>query len=186
MAESKIDFSFENLHFSIEGNQDWVELQLNQMLNRMADLSNSGLFAKSEKIKLPTVSDVTKDILPPTGTVNVNKESQKRSRNQKLTAVPQTEELNSNLLFEFLKEKNADKNQVRKFLATSVYLHSQGVEKFTAPLISKSLKTAQIEKLLNASDCLNKNEKKRFCIKEDKEFILTEAGIRSIIGGNEG
>jgi len=37
MAESKIDFSFENLHFSCEGDKDWVETQLNQVLNRIPD-----------------------------------------------------------------------------------------------------------------------------------------------------
>ena len=52
-------------------------------------------------------------------------------------------------------------------------------------MVSKLLKASHIEKLINASDCLNKNEKKGFCIKDDKEFILTESGIRSIIGGNE-
>jgi len=80
---------------------------------------------------------------------------------------------------------NADKNQVKKFLATAVFLHSQGTEKFSTPTVSKALKAAQIEKLINASDCLNKNEKKGFCIKDDKEFILTEAGIRSILGISE-
>jgi len=64
-------------------------------------------------------------------------------------------------------------------------LHSQGLEKFSTPLISKTLKNRGIEKLLNASDCLNKNEKKGFCIKDDKEFILTDLGIRAIIGAIE-
>ena len=38
MADSKIDFSFENLHFSCEGEKDWVERQLNQVLNRIPGL----------------------------------------------------------------------------------------------------------------------------------------------------
>ena len=38
MAESKIDFSFENLHFSCAGDNDWVEKQLNNVLNRIPSL----------------------------------------------------------------------------------------------------------------------------------------------------
>ena len=38
MADSKIDFSFENLHFSCAGDNDWVEKQLNNVLNRIPAL----------------------------------------------------------------------------------------------------------------------------------------------------
>lgn len=183
MAESKIDFSFENLHFSCEGDKDWVEAQLNQILNRIPGLNKSELSAKSGKEESAPAKEAEKDNLPPK--VVEKKERHKRGHKTKLLAVPEVEEFSGDPLFEFLKGKNADKNQVKKFLATAVYLHSQGVEKFSTPMVSKSLKSARIEKLINASDCLNKNEKKGFCIKDDKEFVLTESGIRSIIGGIE-
>ncbi len=182
MAESKIDFSFENLHFSCEGNSDWVEAQLNQILSRIPRLNNSEFNnVGSEKSGLTTVQDsIVKKLLVP-----LNNETIKRGRKGKNGETIAGVESVGDPLFEFLKEKNADKNQVKKFLATAVFLHSKGVEKFSTPLVSKLLKSSHIEKLINASDCLNKNEKKGFCIKDEKEFILTDSGIRSIIGGTE-
>lgn len=186
MAESKIDFSFDNLHFSCEGDKDWVETQLNQILNRIPGLNKPETFAKPEKVK-PTTLDkiVSEDVSNVESSIVEEKEKYKRGRKSKLVAVPEVDEPSADPLYEFLKEKNADKNQVKKFLATAVYLHAQGVEKFSTPMVSKLLKSSHIEKLINASDCLNKNEKKGFCIKDDKEFVLTEAGIRSITGGTE-
>ena len=179
MAESKIDFSFENLHFSCEGNSDWVEAQLNQILSRIPVLNKQEFNLPSEKINLEPGQEAFSKKLP----VSVNKETIKRGRKSRNGETAGGAESPGDPLFEFLREKNADKNQVKKFLATAVFLHSQGVEKFSTPVVSKLLKSAHIEKLINASDCLNKNEKKGFCIKDDKEFILTDSGIRSIIGG---
>ena len=185
MAESKIDFSYDNLHFSCEGDKNWVEAQLNQILNRIPGLSKAGASAKPVRAKTSSETIASDDILlqdiPELG----ESEKGKRGRKAKAALEAIDDEPSGDPLFEFLKEKNADKNQVKKFLAIAVYLHSQGIEKFSTPMVSKLLKSSHIEKLLNASDCLNKNEKKGFCIKNDKEFILTEAGIRSIIGGAE-
>ena len=179
MAESKIDFSFDNLHFSCEGDKDWVETQLNQVLNRIYGLNKSDFFVKSEELNLTP----TKEVIDPEEPVAEKKERNRREQKSKLITIQEIEKFAGDPLFEFLKGKNAEKNQVKKFLATTVFLHLQGVEKFSTPMVSKSLKSAHIEKLINASDCLNKNEKKGFCIKDEKEFILTESGIRSIIGG---
>jgi hypothetical protein len=184
MAESKIDFSFENLHFSCEGEKDWVEAQLNQILNRIPGLNKTEAVVKSEDEKIIPALEEAKEISEKK-VVSEKKERHKLGRKSKLGAHHGIGEFSGDPLFEFLKGKNADTNQVKKFLATAVYLHSQGIEKFSTPMVSKSLKSAQIKKLINASDCLNKNEKKGFCIKDDKEFVLTESGIRSIIGGEE-
>lgn len=185
MAESKIDFSFDNLHFSCEGEKDWVGTQLNQILNRIPGLNNPELIAKSEKIKSSSIQVVAEDDLIENAPNEEVKEKGKRVHKPKVVAEPLVEEPSGDPLYEFLKEKKADKNQVKKFLATAVYMHSQGGEKFSTPMISKALKASHIEKLINASDCLNKNEKKGFCIKDEKEFILTDAGIRSILGDVE-
>ena len=181
MAESKIDFSFDGLHFCCEGDKDWVESQLNQILSRIPGLNKSELFVRSEK----TIPGVSREILAGKVSASGKKENSRNGRKQKTDTTSKAEGSSGDPLYEFLKEKNADKNQVKKFLATAVFLHSQGVEKLSTPMISKLLKSSHIEKLINASDCLNKNEKKGFCIKDDKEFILTESGIRSIIGGTE-
>jgi hypothetical protein len=189
MAESKIDFSFDNLHFSCEGDKDWVEIQLNQVLNRIPGLNKYQSSEKSGKIKPAPEKEVVRAVVNDDLTKEIEdsekKVRSKRGRRPKSADAPSVLESPADPLYGFLKEKDADKNQVRKFLATAVFLHSKGQEKFSTPMISKALKSALIEKLINASDCLNKNEKKGFCIKDDKEFILTEAGIRSILGGIE-
>jgi hypothetical protein len=178
MSESKIEFSYDNLHFACEGDKDWVETQLNQVLNRIPGLNKSAPTVQTEPVEVIKIAEA-----PMQPTLNIVKKT--RGRKPKVVVEPVLQEPAGDPLFEFLKEKRADKNQVKKFLATAVYLHSQGEEKFSTPHISKTLKNAGIEKLLNASDCLNKNEKKGFCIKEDKEFVLTDLGIRSIVGGIE-
>jgi hypothetical protein len=176
MSASKIDFSFDNLHFSCEGDKDWVESQFKQLLGRISGLNKPDSVFKSEGSKPSVGKDTNVDVL------NTEvKEKGKRGRKPKVVTQTQVDEPAGDPLYMFLKEKAADKNQVKKFLATAVFLHSQGEEKFSTSVISKALKVSHIEKLLNASDCLNKNEKKGFCIKDDKEFILTELGIRSII-----
>jgi hypothetical protein len=176
MADSKIEFSYDNLHFACEGEKEWVEKQLDQVLNRIPGLNNPSPTVKTEKSKgVQTEED------PKASGLKAVKG--KRGRKPKAAVETIIKATAGDPLFEFLKDKKADKNQVKKFLATAVYLHSQGEEKFSTPLISKTLKTAGIEKLINASDCLNKNEKKGFCIKEGKEFILTELGIHAILRG---
>jgi len=173
MADSKIDFSFENLHFSCEGEKDWVERQLNQVLNRIP-----GLVQPQAKAVLEATETATQVIAVPV------EPEKKRGRKSRKVAVENADIAVENALYQFLVDAKADKNQVRKFLATAVYLYTfENYQKFSTPVISKTLKRFAVEKLLNASDCLNKNEKKGFCIKDEKEFTLTEAGIQAVIGG---
>lgn len=178
MADSKIEFSYDNLHFACEGDKDWVETQLNQVLSRIPGLNKQAPVVKTEKPVAVQIEEAPR--AEPAIAVKG-----KRGRKPKAAVELIPQEPSGDPLYEFLKDKKADKNQVKKFLATAVYLHSQGEEKFSTPIISKTIKNAGMEKLINASDCLNKNEKKGFCIKDDKEFVLTDLGIRSILGGIE-
>jgi hypothetical protein len=262
MADSKIDFSFENLHFSCEGDNAWVEKQLNNVLSRIPALLNvhkkgenvveevievteedvkevakkAPRVAKPKTIKKPKVSvstrkpkvekvvkeKVTKEKIvkekiakePKVRKVKAPKAAKvvkekavkepviktdtpaKRGRKpkvseksvakekvakKKIAAVKPVAEQIDSPLYQFITEKKAAKNQVRKFLATAVFLSkSNNIAKLSTSMISKALKSYGIEKLQNASDCLNKNEKKGYCIKEGKEFIITENGYLSI------
>jgi hypothetical protein len=184
MADSKIEFSYDNLRFVCEGDKEWVEAQLNKVLNRIHALnkpSRSVLPARAAK------TEPVEEVRKAKAAVETTAKAIKGRRGRKPKAVTESvkPEPFGNPLYEFLKDKRADKNQVRKFLATAVYLHSQGLEKYSSPLIASTLKNEGIEKLLNASDCLNKNEKKGFCLKDKKEFILTDLGIQSILGAEE-
>ena len=274
MADSKIDFSFENLHFSCAGDNDWVEKQLNNVLNRIPALlaiqkqgenvveevievkaedvnevsekkqervvkpgkaskvltrtrkprvieagektadsvsSPADQSVKTPKIKVEKIKRQKKEIkikvpgtpkssessetkadadpvavagqeVAKTGRKKQNddkpvtKVSRKKAARVKTDAQP----LESPLL-RYLTEKKVLNNQVRKFLATAVFLsRNNNLTRLSTPMISRLLKSLGIEKLQNASDCLNKNEKKGYCIKEGKEFIITENGFLSI------
>ncbi len=260
MGVSKIDFTFENLHFSCKGDNAWVEKQLNNVLSRIPSLlavhkkgeniveevievseeellddvlPADGLEAnldtpvtsgkairipkvkkskepKAVKVKIfkekiarePKVQKVKKLKVPKivSGTTNpesgVVGEPLKRGRKpkedgshtSKVKQVKKKANLSSQLaepqdspLSQFIVEKKGAKNQVRKFLATAVFLsRSNEGSRLSTPIVSKALKSSGIEKLQNASDCLNKNEKKGYCIKEGREFIVTENGFLSI------
>ena len=254
MADSKIDFSFENLHFSCEGDNAWVEKQLNNVLSRIPALLTvhrkgenvveEVIEVKEEEVKevaktAPRVNKTPKISVKPkkpkVAKEKVVKEKvvkekiakepkikkvkapkaekavkekavkepvvksdtpAKRGRKpkiseksvakvkearKKIAAVKPAAEQIDSPLSQFIVEKKVANNQVRKFLATAVFLaKSNNVSKLSTTMISRALKSYGIEKLQNASDCLNKNEKKGYCIKEGKEFIITENGYLSI------
>ena len=239
MADSKIDFSFENLHFSCEGDNAWVEKQLNNVLSRIPALlsvhkkgenvveevidvqvedvkvvtprrsvvpKQKTNASKARKVKVAKEKVVKEKIAkepqtdtpltikvakaPAVGTVvkrgrkpsKAKKSAAKVKAAKKKVATTGTVEAQTDSpLFHFLTEKKVTTNQVRKFLATAVFLsRSNNVSKLSTSMISRALKSYKIDKLQNASDCLNKNEKKGYCIKDGKEFIITENGYLSI------
>ena len=254
MADSKIDFSFENLHFSCEGDNTWVEKQLNNVLSRIPALlsvhkKGENVVEEVIEVKEEEVKEVSREI-PRIPKVKVNKVKKdnvssektetdkverekvvkekavkekiakepkveevkevkaaqekaisesvpaKRGRKPKMTeepvaeikeakkriakVIPVVEKIDSPL-YQFILDKKVATNQVRKFLATAVFLaRNNNVSKLSTPMISRALKSYGIKKLQNASDCLNKNEKKGYCVKDGKEFIITENGYLSI------
>ena len=237
MADSKIDFSFENLHFACSGDNAWVEKQLNNVLSRIPALlavhkkgenmveevidvqeftsrpsrpkkstrtvktkkvvaAPKEMAAMEEKVEAPKVARTPKAPkvkapkvpkaakIPKEKTVKVAKVKPSKVPKVKAPKLPKEKKiggLNDSPLFQFLAEKKAEKNQVRKFLATAVYLaQSNDQSKLSTLMISKALKSFGIEKLLNPSDCLNKNEKKGYCVKEGKIFTITENGFLSV------
>lgn len=287
MADSKIDFSFENLHFSCAGDNDWVEKQLNNVLNRIPallsihkkgenvveevievkeeDVNEVGekappaakfrpgkvareavrsakpkagkvaedkvvkedpvkkkigkapkikvakipriakapkikvaripRIAKAPKIKvakIPRAAKITKlNAVPEPSAANETLASKrgrkpghvkkvKLEKKSAIKAKPVAQPVDSPLL-QYISDKKVLNNQVRKFLATAVFLaRNNNVSRLSTPMITKALKSYGIEKLQNASDCLNKNEKKGYCLKEGKEFVITENGYLSI------
>jgi hypothetical protein len=261
MANAKIDFSFENLHFSCEGENQWVERQLNNVLSRIPSLltvhkkgegiveevidimeeeistvpgnsqavrgsgavKSSKKAARKKKDGSPKVSKKVKEAISNTvqdhplveteiekgpasdatvakGTQHkakkAKKDSAKSRSGSKLSAKKPSvksggekspsnreifmDELIDSPLARFLMANNAEKNQVRKFLATAVFLsRSNNINTLTTPMISKALKSYGIAMLQNASDCLNKNEKKGNCIKAGKEFSISDAGFQA-------
>jgi len=245
MADSKIDFSFENLHFSCEGDNAWVEKQLNNVLSRIpallsvhkkgeniveevidvqeedvkevtpkaprvtkkvtkvpekkkvkvAKVKEAKVKAVKEKIARepkPAKAAKTKATKVPTDGKVVSKRGRKaltakkpsaktKSAKVKIAKISDDAGQSDSPLFQYLTEKKVTTNQVRKFLATAVFLsRNNDMSKLSTSMVSRALKSYKIDKLQNASDCLNKNEKKGYCIKDGKEFIITENGYLSI------
>jgi hypothetical protein len=151
--------------------------------------------AKAPKIKAPKIpraEKVTK--LSPVSDPSAANETLTSKRGRKpghvkkvkpekksaIKAKPVAQPVDSPLL-QYITDKKVLNNQVRKFLATAVFLaRNNNVSRLSTPMITKALKSYGIEKLQNASDCLNKNEKKGYCLKEGKEFVITENGYLSI------
>jgi hypothetical protein len=71
-------------------------------------------------------------------------------------------------------------NQVKMFLGTACWLTAQGNERLVSGDITKALSDSRQGKLANASDSLNKNVKKGFCVKDGKQFYVTEQGFASL------
>lgn len=80
----------------------------------------------------------------------------------------------------FLKEKNATRNQLKKFLATAVWLEAKGHPKMTTGDVTKALKDSSQSRLGNPSDCLSKNVQKGYCEKDGRQFFVTEEGKTSL------
>ncbi|QZT36724.1 hypothetical protein K5X82_15970 [Halosquirtibacter xylanolyticus] len=195
MSVSKIDFKIGDLHFQCEGENDWVNSQLDKVLEKAPDLlsKQSSSIApppvKSHSVQLskgvetPTVkmtNSVASSTEQTTTAVVGGNRSRKRGRPSKQAAI----EITSNHpLVGYLERHDALDNQVRRFLATATFLMSGGVEMLTTTMVATLLEESGLPKLSNASDCLNKNEKKGYCLKQGKMFVITQEGVRSIQEG---
>lgn len=151
MSEAKVVIRVGEFEFSGEGDQVWVAEQLDKILSKMDTL-----------IKLappPVAPDAQGLHKAPMGA---------------------DAEIAKKTLPTFLSEKGASKNQMKKFLATSVWLEAKGKIRLNTGDIAKALKDANQNKLSNPSDCLNKNVAKGYCEKDKYEFFVTEDGKKSL------
>ncbi len=80
----------------------------------------------------------------------------------------------------FLKSKNATANQLRKFVATAVWLHAKGTKRLETKQITQALKDASQSRIGNPGDALKKNITKGYCEKDGKQFFVTDEGRKSL------
>src|SRR5215813_810452 len=80
----------------------------------------------------------------------------------------------------FLQEKNATTKQVKKFLATAVWLESKGQNRLSTGDVTKALSDSNQKRLGNPADCLNQNVSKGYCEKDGKQFFVTDEGKSSL------
>ncbi len=153
MADTKIQFKLGAIEFSGEGEKEWLEAQLDKILEKAPKLIN---------------------IAPATPPVAAGAPG---GAHAPIGADPS---IAQQPLATFLRTKNATKNQVKKFLATAIWLESKGKNRLNTGDVTQALKDSNQVRLSNASDCLNKNINKGYCDKDGKDFFVTEDGKNSL------
>lgn len=153
MSEVKIQFKLGSIEFSGEGEQDWISQQLDKILQQAPQLL---LIAPSSNAGTPA-----------NGTAGHNP----MGADPAIAQQP---------LASFLKAKNAATTQVKKFLATAVWLEAKGKSRMGTADITKALKDANQTRLSNPADCLNQNIAKGHCEKDGAQFFVTVDGKAAI------
>ena len=146
MATAKIEVVIGSFQFSGEGEQQWLAQQMDKILVSAQELTKLGVAAS------------------PSG-----------SGGGATQEVPDSDAAKE-ALPKFLQRTNATKNQVDKFLATAQWLHAKGAKNIKTADVNKAIRDASQSKLNNASDNLNKNVSKGFCVKEGSGFYVTDEG----------
>lgn len=150
MSEAKIELTLGSLSFSGEGEQQWLEQQLDKILEAAPRL------AKIEPYAAPS----------PTNSVD------SRSHN---AAGEFTETLVS-----YVKVAGGESTQVKRFLATADWLQRRGNTNLTTAAVSKALQDNHQKRLSNPADCLNKNVAKGYCEKKGNGFFITPDGLKAL------
>jgi len=152
MSDAKIELELGQIRFSAEGNQDWISKQLDKILSKAEELIS----------------------IAPTTVPQPDSQKEQHQSKKKTPA-------NIGTLPAFLKEKNATQPQVKKFLATAVWLReSKSKNQIKTSDVTKALRDANQKRLGNAADCLNRNVSKGYCEKNGKEFFVTDEGRASL------
>jgi len=154
MPEAKIEFTVAGISFTGEGDKDWVATQLDKILNKAPELLAIAPGQQTPVITSPSL--------------------------QPHTPMQPDETIAQKTLPSFLAEKGATKSQLKKFLATAVWLEAKGKTRLTTGDVTRALKESNQSRLSNAADCLNKNVKKGYCEKDGKDFFIIGEGKDSL------
>ena len=151
MADVKIHFKLGGIEFEGEGEKDWIGQQLDKILEKAPKLA----------------------ALAPAGGTGGGSGGGR-------TPMGPDPRIAAKTLAVFLKEKNATRNQVKKCLATAIWLEAKGKQRMTTSDVTKALKDSNQARLGNASECLNQNVSKGYCERDGKEFFVTDEGKSSL------
>ncbi|MCI0559083.1 MAG: hypothetical protein MN733_11350 [Nitrososphaera sp.] len=152
----KIEIKIGPVSFSAEGEQEWLGQQLNTVIEAAMKSGD-------------TLGETVEKPISANGTV--------ANKNIHVN--------HSMSLVSYLKEKNADRNQIMRFLATAGWLRCRGKKEISTSDVSKTLSEHHQKRLANASDCLNKNVAKGLCEKKGKLFFITPEGLK-VLGDDHG
>jgi hypothetical protein len=151
MADVKIHFKLGGIEFEGEGEKDWIAQQLDKILE------------KAPKLVALVPAEATGG-----------------GSGGGRTPMGPDPQIAAKTLAVFLKEKNATKNQVKKFLATAIWLEAKGKQRMTTSDVTKALRDSNQVRLGNASERLSQNVTKGYCEKDGKEFFVTDEGKSSL------
>ena len=151
MSEAKVDIQIGHIHFSGTGEQDWIAKQLDKILSQAEKL-----------VKL----------VPPD-------DGNEKNGAERGSMKPDTS-IATKTLPAFLAEKHASGKQVKKFLATAVWLEAKGQDRIQTKDITSALKAAHQSRIGNPAECLNKNVSKGYCEKDGKQFFVTDEGKKAL------
>lgn len=151
MATAKIQIKIGSIEFSGEGEEAWVAIQLEKFIGQVHNLAK---IAPQQHEDGPGAGDGVRDGQAlPKGDVPLGA---------------------------FLKTKNVGTNQVKRFLATAIWLSAKGQKTLATSDVTKALKDNHQSKLTNPADSLNQNVGKGFCVKDGRQFYVTPEGIASL------
>lgn len=151
MAIAKIEVKLGAIDFKGEGEEKWLENQLDKILQQAPELLN---------------------IAPADQDGNGGDASKENGSSIRIGG--------GITLAKFLTDKSIGANQVKRFLATAMWLYARGNKKPTTSDVTKALKDNHQSKLNNPADCLNKNVTKGYCEKDGKQFFVTPDGFKSL------
>lgn len=154
MSEVKIQFKLGSIEFSGEGEKEWISQQLDKILQQAPELLLVAPSPASAPTSLPGAAGHN-----PMGADPV------------IAQQP---------LASFLKSKNATTTQVKKFLATAIWLEAKGKSRMTTADITKALKDSNQTRIGNPADCLNQNITKGHCEKDGSQFFVTVEGKATV------
>jgi hypothetical protein len=154
MHEARIEFTIGAVSFMGEGDKDWVAAQLDKILEKAPELTK--LAPKKQAAKMAP------------------------SDSNQAIQMQQDDSIAQQTLPGFLQERGAIKPQIRKFLATAIWLTAKDKDRLATSDVTQALRESKQSRLSNASDCLNKNVAKGFCEKDGKEFFVTQEGKDSL------
>jgi len=152
MSESKITIKIGSIEFSGEGDANWLEKQLNKIIDKAPDL-----------VAISTENS--------TGNNDEGKHHKPIGRDSGIA---------KKALGTYLQERNATANQNKKFLVTAIWLESKGSKRLKTNDITKALRDANQKKLSNASLNLNRTVKQGYCERDGDQFFVTDEGKKSL------
>lgn len=158
MADARVEFSIGTISFMGEGDKSWVAEQLDKILSQANELAG----------------------IAPAATTALSSQSPSPMGLGEHQPMQPDSTIAQKTLPTFLNEKGAAKSQVKKFLATAVWLESKGRSRISPKEVTQALKDANQSRLGNPSDCLAKNIAKGYCERDGREFFVTQEGKDSL------